>query len=112
MVFRLDVYVGERDTFGVGFSDNVVFRKQYYVQAFPGEPLEVFVHAGEEHLRDVDPTGIETLREIAEASPAASVQRPARIDDEGADGQGAWTFRVAGTGFTGTFRLVIRPAMP
>lgn len=31
MVIRLDFYVGERDLFGVGFSDNVVFRKQYYV---------------------------------------------------------------------------------
>ena len=27
---RLDFYIGERDLFGVGFSDNVIFRKQYY----------------------------------------------------------------------------------
>ena len=26
-------YLGERDLFGVGFSDNVVFRKQYYARA-------------------------------------------------------------------------------
>lgn len=31
MVFRLDFYVGERDLFGIGFSDNVVFRQQYYI---------------------------------------------------------------------------------
>jgi hypothetical protein len=30
--------VGERDLFGVGFSDNVVFRKQYYVRAVAGGP--------------------------------------------------------------------------
>ena len=30
---RLDFYVGERDLLGIGFSDNVVFRKQYYARA-------------------------------------------------------------------------------
>ena len=39
MVLRLDVYVGERDLFGIGFSDNVIFRKQYYVRPFSGNPL-------------------------------------------------------------------------
>ena len=33
MVLRADVYVGERDTFGIGFSDNVIFRKQFYLRA-------------------------------------------------------------------------------
>jgi hypothetical protein len=33
MVLRLDFYVGERDTYGLGFSDNVIFRKQYYLRA-------------------------------------------------------------------------------
>lgn len=33
MVLRVDFYVRERDLFGVGFSDNIVFRKQYYVRA-------------------------------------------------------------------------------
>jgi pimeloyl-ACP methyl ester carboxylesterase len=36
MVFRLDFYVGERDLFGIGFSDNVIFRKQYYIRALIG----------------------------------------------------------------------------
>ena len=27
MVIRLDIYVGERDAFGIGFSDNVIFRQ-------------------------------------------------------------------------------------
>ena len=33
LVMRLDFYAGERDLFGVGFSDNVIFRKQYYIRA-------------------------------------------------------------------------------
>jgi hypothetical protein len=33
LVLRTDFYVGERDLFGIGFSDNVVFYKQYYVRA-------------------------------------------------------------------------------
>jgi hypothetical protein len=33
MVLRIDVHVTERDTYGIGFSDNVVFRKQYYLRA-------------------------------------------------------------------------------
>lgn len=36
IVMRLDFYVGERDTFGIGFSDNVIFRKQYYARALFG----------------------------------------------------------------------------
>ena len=36
LVLRLDIYVGERDVFGVGFSDNVIFRRQYYLRAVLG----------------------------------------------------------------------------
>lgn len=56
LVFRLDVYVGERDSYGVGFSHNVIFRKQYYVQVFPraGGPA-VFVHTGGRFLGSNDP---------------------------------------------------------
>ena len=36
LVLRLDVYVGERDSFGVGFSDNVIFHRQLYVRAVLG----------------------------------------------------------------------------
>src|SRR5690606_38139973 len=52
MVFRLDVYVGERDSHGIGFSDNVIFRKQYYVQVFPGTSAELFLHTGEQYLSE------------------------------------------------------------
>ena len=33
VVLRFDFYLGERDLFGIGFSDNVVLRKQYYARA-------------------------------------------------------------------------------
>ena len=42
MVLRLDVYVGERDLFGIGFSDNVIFRQQYYVRALLSEPFTLY----------------------------------------------------------------------
>jgi PGAP1-like protein len=52
IVMRLDVYVGERDLFGLGFSDNVIFRKQYYVRAL-FDDLESLKLAGMElHIGD------------------------------------------------------------
>jgi len=71
LVFRLDVYVGERDTRGIGFSDNVIFRKQYYVQAFPGDPLALFVHTGEEFLSTRSAATIEQLEGLAKQGAAA-----------------------------------------
>ena len=53
MVMRLDVYVGERDTFGVGFSDNVIFRRQVYVRAVLGDPIRLELH-DEGHLHYAD----------------------------------------------------------
>ena len=41
---RLDVYVGERDSFGVGFSDNVIFHRQLYVRAVLGPPTRLELH--------------------------------------------------------------------
>jgi hypothetical protein len=99
LVLRLDVYVGERDTHGVGFSDNVIFRKQYYVQAFPGE-MALFVHTGEQYLSALTPKTREELEQLAGDGPEAAVQRPRRVD-------GGWAFRVKGTGFEGTFTLAI-----
>ena len=63
LVFRIDVYLGERDTLGVGFSDNVVFRKQYYVQAFPGSPPEIFIHTGERFLAGPEALSQDELRQ-------------------------------------------------
>jgi hypothetical protein len=105
LVFRLDVYVGERDTYGVGFSDNVVFRKQYYVQVFPGSPPEMFVHTGERYLTKPPVLDQQGLRGIAQPDPAAEVQS-ARHDPT----RPVWTFSIAGTGFRGTFRVQIDPS--
>ncbi|MGY4642520.1 esterase/lipase family protein [Cellulomonas sp. URHB0016] len=106
MVFRLDIYVGERDTFGIGFSDNVVFRKQYYVQVFPGDPWELFVHTGEKYLGTRAPADQGELRLRAEPSASAEVQAAATVP--GTTGQR--TFQVAGTGFRATFRIGVEQA--
>ncbi len=51
LVLRLEFYVGERDSFGIGFSDNVVFNKQYYVRALLGAQPKLFLHASEEFAK-------------------------------------------------------------
>lgn len=109
LVFRLDVYVGERDSHGIGFSDNVVFRKQYYVQAFPGQELALFVHTGEEHLNGKHPPGRDEVAAMATAGAGAAVQLPTpTVRSSGSTGE--WTFDVGGTGFAATFRLGITRA--
>ena len=68
LVFRLDFYVGERDLFGIGFSDNVVFRKQYYLRTVASEPPEVYLLTDE---RFMDP-------EARAASPASHSRERSR----------------------------------
>ena len=85
MVMRLDFYVGERDTYGIGFSDNVIFRKQYYIRAeYPHDdkPLALFAHASE-NFYDTRPEMTEIMQKTQEG----------------------WLFHVNGTGFTGTFAI-------
>lgn len=110
LVFRLDVYVGERDRHGIGFSDNVIFRKQYYLQAFPGPDPALFLHTGERYLGAADAMGREQLEAIAaEQAPdgvTAAVQALPRAS--GADGD-VWVFPVRGTGFSGAFRVAVQP---
>jgi hypothetical protein len=84
MVMRLDIYVGERDLYGVGFSDNVVFRKQYYVRALLGDRLRLYLHTGEEFM--------------------ASAYIEAEEDAMRAVGSG-WEFDVGGTGFQATLKI-------
>ena len=80
-VMRLDIYVGERDLFGVGFSDNVVFRKQYYVRSvYEAGKLRLELHAGEEFR-------------------AGATGMPMRATAKG------WEFNVGGTGFDATMRI-------
>jgi triacylglycerol esterase/lipase EstA (alpha/beta hydrolase family) len=82
MVLRMDCYVGERDTHGLGFSDNVIFRKQYYLRAILSGGLRLYCHTDERFMA------------------------PAYVLDEGdrmRDTPDGWEFDVAGTGFKGTF---------
>jgi pimeloyl-ACP methyl ester carboxylesterase len=84
MVLRLDFYVGERDTYGVGFSDNVIFRKQYYLRAVLDDPLVLYRHADERFMaKDYVPPPEDRL------VPAVA----------------GWQFDVGGTGFKATLEV-------
>jgi hypothetical protein len=85
LVMRADFYVGERDLFGIGFSDNVVFRKQYYVRAILPPELQLRLHTGEEFEKD------------SADKPKKGV--PMREVDRG------WEFDIKGTGFKATCRI-------
>jgi hypothetical protein len=97
LVFRLDVYLGERDSFGIGFSDNVVFRKQYYLQLLTedGDVPALYLHTGEEHLADT--------REELEA--ATRVESAGVVRAEGLGPDGGWSFPIKGTGFEATLAV-------
>ncbi|MHC9296088.1 esterase/lipase family protein [Mycobacterium sp. LTG2003] len=106
LVFRLDFYVGERDTRGIGFSDNKVFVKQYYVQAFPEDGLAMFVHTSEQFLSARKPYTREQLDDMAvEDDGTAVVQRANRLTGS----RDEWTFRVGEPGFDAGLRIAIEP---
>jgi hypothetical protein len=87
MVVRLDFYVGERDLFGIGFSDNIVFRKQYHLRALLEPQLAVFLHTNKEFMaRRDDPKRHPDGWPMPQAS-------------------GGWEFQVEGTGFAATLRV-------
>jgi hypothetical protein len=81
MVLRLDFYVGERDTYGVGFSDNVIFRKQYYLRAVLDDPLTLYRHEDEQFMK----------KGYVPPGP-----------DKMTKDQTGWSFEVKGTGFKAT----------
>jgi hypothetical protein len=84
MVLRLDIYLGERDLFGVGFSANVILRKQYYVRALLEQPFTIYLHTDERFATPgFSPLASEEIKKVA----------------------GGWEFNVSETGFQGTFRL-------
>jgi len=85
IVMRLDIYVGERDRFGLGFSDNLVFRKQYYVRA-------LFDDLDNLKLQRLELHADEEFREGATGKEMKKVQN-------------GWEFGVSGTGFEATMRL-------
>jgi len=89
MVLRLDFYVGERDLLGIGFSDNLIFRKQYYIRALiEKRPLELYLHTTE---------GFD--QPDSEQKPKEKTKM-IQVND-------GWEFDVQGTGFEGTFRIEI-----
>ncbi len=63
LVLRLDVYVGERDSFGIGFSDNVIFHRQLYVRALLNEPVRLELHQDESFDHVDDPSSAGTKME-------------------------------------------------
>jgi hypothetical protein len=81
LVMRLDVYVEERDSFGLGFSDNIIFRKQYYVQAvMDGPPAALRPHRRappRRHGARRRPGGAGHLRDVGAGRRDGSGQRPA-----------------------------------
>jgi hypothetical protein len=83
LVIRLDFYLGERDVLGVGFSDNVIFRKQYYLRA---------VAAGPESLS----ASLENVRMQLYDDERFTDDEPgtALVFENG-----RWTFSIGGTGF-------------
>ncbi|GAA1909959.1 hypothetical protein GCM10009737_09200 [Nocardioides lentus] len=121
LVFRLDVSVTERDSLGVAASDTIVFRKQYFVQVFPGSPIRVFVHTDSRRLGPGTSSRLATSEQAAETAsraagealgdeggPSPDVQEATPVEGD----SGAWLFRVAGTGFRGTFRLGVERVPP
>ncbi|MFG2713010.1 esterase/lipase family protein [Streptomyces goshikiensis] len=102
LVFRLDVYLGERDSFGVGFSDNVVFRKQYYVQAVPGKKPALYLHTGEKYL--APEVSAKQLREAAEQE-STDVQRMQPTGDASLN---TWQFEIDDAGFKASLAVSVK----
>jgi hypothetical protein len=102
MVLRLDFYVGERDLLGVGFSDNVIFRKQYYLRAVLKPTLTVRLHTNEDFMLAPDaaqrqPLDNRVLSEVEQASTPEGWEMPAT--------EAGWEFGVEGTGFKARLRV-------
>ena len=84
LVLRLDIYLGERDSYGVGFSDNVIYHRQLYVRALLGNPPRLELHGDESFDYVDDPSSAGTEMEPTETG---------------------WKFAVTDPGFDGTFGI-------
>lgn len=119
LVFRLRIYVGERDPGPHGASDDYIFLKDYYIQALPKteeHPFQVLVHTGKDYLgpsTDISRTELlrvaqqtddpDTPEQDMDFGPSPTVQAAAH---EGTD----WRFSVSGTQFNAVFRVRIQKA--
>lgn len=94
LVVRVDLYLGERDLYGLGFSDNVVLHKQYYVRVIFKDDV------ASEHFKDRLEFYQYTGEQFAGArADDVSARTPMPADDRG------WLLRVDEDGFEGTFRI-------
>ncbi|MBI5231537.1 MAG: hypothetical protein HY876_05150 [Coriobacteriales bacterium] len=92
LVIRVDIYVGERDLSGLGFSDNVIYNGQVFIQAKldEAEPVSLYKHDDQRFISD----------------PERSFASDARLDPAGSR---AWTFDIESEGFDATFQVELEP---
>jgi pimeloyl-ACP methyl ester carboxylesterase len=79
LVMRLEIYVGERDLFGIGFSDNLIYHSHCYVQA------------------KLDPT-LRLAKHISEVFPDDGTPLEQNEEQE-------WLLPIEGDGFSATFAI-------
>ena len=79
LVMRLETYVGERDLFGIGFSDNLIYHSHCFVQATLEPGLRLAKHISEEF-----PDAGQPLEQTAEQE---------------------WLLPIEGDGFKATFAI-------
>lgn len=90
IVMRLNIYVSERDIYGMGFSDNVVFHTQYYARAVFADLSDLSsIQALILHANENFKVPGETMRRTGEAS---------------------WEFDVGDPSFEATFALTFAAA--
>ena len=77
LVLRLDFYVGERDSFGIGFSDNVICHRQLFVRAVLGDPVRLELHADEHFDYTDDASAVGTQMERSASSWRFQLEDPA-----------------------------------
>jgi pimeloyl-ACP methyl ester carboxylesterase len=104
MVLRLDFYVGERDLLGIGFSDNVIFRKQYYARAVLAPEIALLLHTNEDFmLPENAPERARGQIVNQKLSPVVQAGKPEGYPMERV--AAGWEFTVEGTGFEGRLRI-------
>lgn len=81
LVLRLQFYVSERDVFGIGFSDDILFLAHYFVRAV------------------IDPDHFQLFLYNDENFAVEGIPMTKTSDNQG------WQFQVTGRNFTGTFRI-------